>query len=372
MSLLISTSRPAAAEPPAANEPDRTAIALEALSRLKGIDLEANPAVKSAVLKVLASVKGKPQFVDIVREFQLKDQDAGLLEIAIRNPSNSTGVDAMRLILADHDLDLVKHSLNSTNGPAAIATAEVLGNVGENQVVPVLEPIVADRERDVALRKEAVRALARIHDGAGALLKLARDDKLPADLKLTASAELNQVRWPELKAEAAQLLPLPQGQNAQPLPPISELVKMKGDPARGAQVFARDTVGCTKCHQVNGHGIDFGPNLSEIGTKLGKDALYEAILDPSAGISFGYETWSIELKNGDEAYGLLVSETADEIAVKAVGAIVTRYKKSDVAKRDQLKTSIMPSGLQQTMPTQDFVDLVEYLSTLKKAATANR
>jgi hypothetical protein len=37
------------------------------------------------------------------------------------------------------------------------------------------------------------------------------------------------------------------------------------------------------------------------------------------------------LNNGDEAYGLIVSETADEITVKAVGGIVTRHKKSDIA-----------------------------------------
>ena len=162
-------------------------------------------------------------------------------------------------------------------------------------------------------------------------------------------------------------MPQPQVRNAQPLPPISELIKKTGDARRGAEVFRRDVVGCIKCHQVNGEGIDFGPNLSEIGTKLGKDALYEAILDPSAGISFGFEAWQIELKSGDEAYGLIVSDTAEEIAVKTQGGIVSRYKKSDVTKREQQKLSIMPAGLQQTLSTADLVDLVEYLSSLKKA-----
>src|SRR2546430_1304966 len=211
-------------------------------------------------------------------------------------------------------------------------------------------------------------ALAQAEEGAAALLKLAREEKLQQDLKLMAGSELNNVRWAKIKTEAAQLLPLPQGQNSGPVPPISELVKMKGDAAKGAVIYRRDTVGCIKCHQVSGEGVDFGPNLSEIGTKLGKDALYEAILDPSAGVSFGYEAWQIELKNGDEAYGLIVSDTADEIAVKTQGGIVARYKKSDIAKREQQKLSIMPAGLQQTMSTQDLADLVEYLSSLKKPA----
>ena len=60
-----------------------------------------------------------------------------------------------------------------------------------------------------------------------------------AELRLTASAALNNIHWENLKAQAARLLPLPQAQNAQPLPPVSELVRLKGDPLKGAAVFRR-------------------------------------------------------------------------------------------------------------------------------------
>ena len=139
----------------------------------------------------------------------------------------------------------------------------------------------------------------------------------------------------------------------------------KGDAVAGERVFNSPTVGCANCHRINGQGTDFGPDLSEIGTKLGKDALYESILDPSAGISFGYEAWQLELKDGENAYGLLVSETEAELALKTIGGIVTHYKKSEILKREKQKLSIMPSGLQQGMSRQELVDLVEYLTTLK-------
>src|SRR5207247_7316479 len=206
---------------------------------------------------------------------------------------------------------------------------------------------------------------AEVQEGAAALLMFAQEDTLPADLKLTASWALHEVRRENLKTQAAQILPLPQARNAQPLPPISELVGKKGDARKGAAVFRRDTLACIKCHQVNGEGIDFGPNLSEIGAKLGKDALYESVLDPSAGISVGYEAWQLELKNGGEAYGMLASETKDELAIKSIGGIVTRYRKADILKRQQQKLSIMPAGLQQALSRQELVDLVEYLSSLK-------
>jgi putative heme-binding domain-containing protein len=117
---------------------------------------------------------------------------------------------------------------------------------------------------------------------------------------------------------------------------------------------------------VNGEGIDFGPALSEIGSKLGKDALCVAILEPSAGISFGYEAWSFEFKDGDEAFGLIASETEDEVAIKVPGGVVTRRKKSEIVKREKQALSIMPAGLQDNMTTQEFVDLIEYLASLKK------
>jgi putative heme-binding domain-containing protein len=364
--FLIALASPAtAADAPDAGTPPPNSIAIEALSRLKDIDLEANPGVKAAVIRVIESTKGTAQFVELVREFRFKDQDDALLGYAMAHPGDSAAADALRQILANKNAALIGKALA---GADALKVIEPLGNTGDHQITGLLEPIVIDKARDIAVRQRAVRALAQVQTGAAALLKLAREGRLPDDLKLTAGAELNAVRWPEIKAGAAELLPPPQSLNSEPLPPISDLMKRKGDPAHGVELFFSPQVGCGNCHQVNGKGIDFGPKLSEIGTKLGKDGLYAAILDPNAGISFGFETWQILLKDGDDAYGLLASETADEITIKAAGGIVTRYKKNDIARRDQLKTSTMPSGLQQTMTVQGLVDLVEYLSSLKKAS----
>lgn len=366
--LLLAGSPGSAVSQEGSADPDRRAIAIEALSRLKGMDLEANPAVKNAVMKVLETTRGTPDFVKIVQDFQIKGQQRGLLEVAVNHPADSGGVEAMKMLLADAEAaGLIKETLSGTNVNSATRAAECLGNTDDKRSVPFLSPLVADKTRDVALRKQSVRALTQTEDGAAELLAMARTGRLPDDLKFTATMELNGVRWPQLKSEAAKLLPPPPGRNTQPLPPLAELLKMKGDPQNGARVFARDEVGCIKCHRVNDKGADVGPALSEIGTKLGKDALYEAILDPSAGIAFGYEAWQIELKSGDEAYGIIASETADELTIKGANGIPIRIKKSDVASRRQSKISLMPAGLQQTMSTQDLVDLVEYLSSLRKS-----
>ncbi len=352
----------------AANAEDQQRIntAVEALTRMENVDLEEKPAVKAAVGRVLDRTRGTPNFVKLVQHFKLTNQNAGLLEVAINNRADDNGVAAIRLVLASKDRAALNEALQTTNLTNAIRLVEVLGNAKEKQVVLLIEPFVIDQRQNMEVRRAAVRALAQTQDGAAVLLALAKTDKLPDNLKFIAASELNSARWPEIKTEAASVLPLPAGRNSQPLPPVSELVKMKGDAANGAEVFRRETTGCIKCHQVRGEGREVGPALTEIGTKLPKEALLEAILDPSAGISFGFEGWQVQLKSGDDTYGIKASETPDEIAIKDANGIVTRYKKSEVASMQQSKTSIMPSGLQQTMSTQELIDLIEYLASLKK------
>jgi putative heme-binding domain-containing protein len=347
------------------SEAQKINTAVEALTRMENISLEGRPGVKAALERALDKTRGTPNFVKLVQHFKLTNQTPGLLEVAINNPADESGVAALRLVLASKDLDLVRRELEKTN---AVRLVEALGNVKEKQVVPWIAPLIEDEQRSVEVRRAAVRALAQTQEGASALLAVAKQDKLPDNLKFMAASELASARWPQIKSEAAQVLPLPAGQNAQALPPISELMKLQGDAAKGAEVFRRETAGCIKCHQVRGEGRDVGPALSEIGNKLPKEALYESILDPSAGISFGFEAWQVQLKSGDEAYGIKSSETPTEVAIKDTNGIVTRHKKSDIASMQQVKTSIMPTGLQLTMTVQELVDLVEYLSSLKKPA----
>jgi putative heme-binding domain-containing protein len=227
-------------------------------------------------------------------------------------------------------------------------------------------PLVTKTSAELGVRKQVIRSLAKTPDGAREMVRMAREERLPPDLKFTATTELSQVRWPEIRDEAARLLPPAQGQGARPLPPLSELLTKKGDPGSGARIFTNASPGCSSCHVVHGRGTEFGPDLSEIGTKLGKDALFEAILEPSSGISFGFEAFSFTLKNGDEAYGLIASETAEEVVVKNIGGLVTKLRKTEIATRQPSKLSIMPAGLQAAMSAQELVDLVDYLSSLKK------
>src|SRR3954451_3198992 len=132
-----------AAEKP--EDAQRTALAVEALSRMQGVDLEQNSKLKEAVLKVLERTRGTPDFVKIVQQFKIKGQEPGLLEVAVKNPSSEEGVEAMRLLLAGRNEAPLQNALQSTNGDTAVRTAEALGNAGATDLsLKLLLPIIKD------------------------------------------------------------------------------------------------------------------------------------------------------------------------------------------------------------------------------------
>src|SRR5688572_3137846 len=128
-------------------ETEKTALAVEALSRLQGVDINANPKLKESVLKVLEKTRGTANFVKLVQQFQLTDQNAGLLEVAIAQPAAESGVEAMRLLLASGEVAAIESALAGTNVVAAKKTAEALGNTGENRITKLLLPVVAEPKR---------------------------------------------------------------------------------------------------------------------------------------------------------------------------------------------------------------------------------
>jgi putative heme-binding domain-containing protein len=331
----------------------------DVVMRLKDADLSTDAKTKAMVDKALKANAGLPAFVEIVEAFRLKDRDDDLIAIAMAHPDDATGSSALRLVLANGNLEAIGKALATPGGPAL---ARALGNANDHKAVPLLTPIITDRGRDLALRQDSVRALGRIEQGARALLDLVASGQLK-DLKVLAGGVLANAPWDSLREDVAKVFPPPQSKDNQTLPSNAELAKRSGDAASGARVFGAL---CSMCHVVDGKGIDYGPGLGEVGSKLGKDGLYEAILYPSNGIEHNYATTLLTMKDGNTAIGIVVSDTEQEVALKAVGGIVTKYRTPEIASRATQKTSSMPAGLQAAMTQQELVDLVEYLASLKK------
>jgi putative membrane-bound dehydrogenase-like protein len=331
----------------------------ETVTRLKGA--KTNGRVKEVVTKVLDSAKGTPAFVDLVEQFDVKDRNEEVLAVAVKNPSQQSAATAVRVLMKNNGVGLIEKALG---GPEGEKLAAALGSSPEKAVAEMLAGMVRDDNRSLGARRAAVRAMAKSTSGAQALLGMIRNNVLGAELKSVAASELHLSTDAKVRAAAAELMPLPPTKDGQPLPSIAKLMQMKGDASRGQQVYVSV---CIQCHQIGSEGTNFGPALTEIGDKLSREALYTAILYPSAGIEHNYQGHVIKVKGGDELVGIIQSETADEIQLRIAGGIVTPIKKSNILGRREQKESIMPEDLQKGMTVQDLVDLVEFTSNLKKA-----
>jgi putative heme-binding domain-containing protein len=189
--------------------------------------------------------------------------------------------------------------------------------------------------------------------------------ELETDLRFPAANILLTSNDESIRVAAQKYVSLPSSADNRPLPTLANLLRQRGDVVRGADVFAN--VGtCAKCHKVNGSGNEVGPDLSEVGGKLSVEALYESILNPSAGISHSYEMYTAALADGRLLSGVLVSKTADEVVLKDKDAVTHKVPMGELDEIKQQKKSLMPDDLQKLLTEQQLVDVVEYMKSLKK------
>ncbi len=336
-------------------------IAREALGRLKGIN---NDAVAKAISGALDKAKGTPAFIELVRDFGVKGQGPALLATAIKLPNDGISTEAIKIIFDGNDADQI--FTDALNTPDAKTVIKLLANSASKRATAVLITLMNYPRQDIENRKAAVSALSRNQAGAETLIKLAKDNKFPEDLKLSAASALAAVQYPALAKDIAALFPMPSAQGGKPLPSIAELAKLNGDIAKGRAIFEKTESTCITCHTAGGKGVEVGPGLSEIGTKLPKEALFESILNPNSGLSMGFETQLFTLKDNAVASGIVRSETKDEVTLALPGGTTQTIAKNAITKREKLTTSLMPAGLSNILTQDDLVNLVEYLASLKK------
>jgi putative heme-binding domain-containing protein len=311
-------------------------------------------------------VKDAQQFVNLVRRFKIVARYPALLTIARERPRDQIGIEAMRHLLDEQQMDLIRQGLSAEDVTQVTPLVEALGYSNHGRATGILTSLMDDDQQPLAVRRAAVGALSKLRPGAEKLLALAKSGQYDANLKDAIAAGLHGAQWKEIKDQANELFPLPASKDDKPLPPVEQLLTRKGDAQQGRVLF-NTTATCVKCHVVNNVGREVGPNLSEIGKKLSRQAIYESILFPSAGISHNYESYSLLLADGTQAAGILVSRTPEEVSIRDIEGITRTYKTGDVELIKKNDVSLMPADLQKVMTAEDLVNVVEYLTTLTAA-----
>ena len=212
-----------------------------------------------------------------------------------------------------------------------------------------------------------VASLGRSSPGASALVHLGRQKGLPGEFLPSAIQSLASSPGPGTRLFAAQQQELlaPAARRW----PLEKLLAARPDAARGKSLFQKAR--CNTCHIVRGEGTDFGPELSDIGTRLTSQQLFAAILNPSQTISLGYEGGTIGLENGSLLNGFVTSESETSVGLRIQGGLLKDLFKADIRTRKAMGISLMPAAIDATLAPQDLVDLVGWLKTLQ-ARKANK
>jgi putative heme-binding domain-containing protein len=235
--------------------------------------------------------------------------------------------------------------------------------VGNSEAIDMMQKVITGKSYLPGIKQTAAANLGRSGTGEDRVLELLKAKKVPADLIPPMVQSVSGAWRKAVRDEASRYLPGSVQTAALKLPDIKTINALKGNALTGKTVFSKF---CSTCHQVNKEGNDFGPPLSEIGSKYPKEGLLTSIVKPSEGIGFGYEGWQMELKDGSSIVGIIASKTEDEIEIKLAGGNKRTIKQSEIQSKKQLDISLMPEGLYQQMEIQQLADLLEFLSSLKK------
>jgi putative heme-binding domain-containing protein len=334
---------------------------VQTVQRLSSFDYsKASQRTKDAIDRYLTANAGSDEYFQLVEKFTVASQRDNLFELAAKIAGTPQAGQAVKLLSQLGQGSAVKDKLAALEPPAAASLIESVAAVGSKETTELAAGILTSAATPDVVCAAAVRGLSLNAAGQEAILAAARTGKLPESVKTAAAGALATSTDEAVRAAAAVVFNMPGAVN---LPPVAELVKKPGDAAKGHTVFLTY---CFSCHKVGDLGVDFGPALSEIGSKLAREALYDSILNPSAGISFGFEGWELKMKDGNNYVGMIASETDTEIALKVPGGIIVKSARNAIASRDKMKVSLMPPNLHTVMTEADLVNLVEYLVSLKK------
>jgi putative heme-binding domain-containing protein len=282
-----------------------------------------NPKVRVQALATLAALGA----IDAeTRDHALRDADSRVRVQALRVAEDLASI----LPLLEDPEFLVRHEL-----------ALRLGDFREAKAAAALQTL-ANREGDHPQMRLAI------------LSSLVPED--PLFVKLNDASKI---------AIPAIVLPKPStADRAKVLATYAPAAGLKGDPARGGELFRAN---CIVCHRFHGEGVEAGPDLAMVADKP-IDWLLTAILDPTAAIEERFKTWRVTLKSGAELSGILAAETANNIVLRLPGGVDLPVLRSDIASQTASGKSLMPEGLETVLSPQGAADLIAYLRTQRPAS----
>ena len=143
---------------------------------------------------------------------------------------------------------------------------------------------------------------------------------------------------------------------------------MKGDAAKGKEVFRAN---CASCHKIGDIGVGVGPDLVNLATRRSKGFLIADIFDPNANIAAGFEDYLVETTDGETFTGIMASDSATSVTLKRKEGAEDTVLRANIANLRASDVSAMPEGLEESISIADMGDLLEFLKNLGRSPAAH-
>jgi putative membrane-bound dehydrogenase-like protein len=143
------------------------------------------------------------------------------------------------------------------------------------------------------------------------------------------------------------------------LPSTAEIAALKGDAKKGATTAQA----CLLCHKIGDQGNDYGPALTGFAKAQTPEVVINAIVNPSADIAHGFDGVQVNLRDGGQVHGIVLS-SGDPLIIQSMGGLTQMIPSSKSrGGRQPLGRSLMLSADQLGLSAQDVADIVAYLKT---------
>ena len=125
----------------------------------------------------------------------------------------------------------------------------------------------------------------------------------------------------------------------------------------GQKIFSQH---CAACHKAHDIGFAVGPDLtSEF--RRAEETIVHDILAPSATIVGGYETYTVETRDGRVLSGVLAGESASSLTLNLPDGVQQDVLRKDIKSIRSLDVSLMPESLGVVLKPQDVANVIAWL-----------
>ena len=149
--------------------------------------------------------------------------------------------------------------------------------------------------------------------------------------------------------------------------PVAEVtalaMKSTGNLELGRRLYVQQ--GCIACHSIELTAEQKGPYLGAAGAKFERAYLIEAILEPGKVVAQGFRSEMFKMKDGSMKLGFISGEADGVITLRDITGTASRLRREEVVEQTTLPQSLMPAGLAAGLTTEEFVALIDYLTSLR-------